>query len=215
MKNFVVIGLGRFGSALARELSVLGNEVIAVDRSEHQVNAVADEVTHAMTADIHDENVLRRIGVAECDCAIVAFASDIQSNILVTLLLKDLGVKKVIAKASNAMHVRVLQKIGADQIVFPEADMGKRMARILSSGRMLDYIDIGGEYKVAEVRCPAHWAGRKLRELDLRTKYNINVLLIKNNDRLINPSADYVIEKNDVAVIMGLEDDVWVVSNEK
>ena len=87
MKSFVVIGLGRFGSALARELSVLGNEVIAVDRSEHQVNAVADEVTHAMTADIHDENVLRRIGVAECDCAIVAFASDIQSNILVTLLL--------------------------------------------------------------------------------------------------------------------------------
>ena len=111
MKTFVVIGLGRFGTAIARQLSVLGNEVIAIDRDESRVNAIADDVTHAVAADIRDEDILRRIGVQECDCAIVSFASSLQDNILVTLLLKELGVKRVIAKACSDMHVRVLQKL--------------------------------------------------------------------------------------------------------
>lgn len=218
MKTFVVIGLGRFGMSIARELSALDNEVIAIDRSEDRVNAIADEVTHAMVADIQDENVLRRMGVSECDCAIVAFASSLQDNILVTLLLKELGVKRVIAKASNDMHVRVLQKVGADQIVFPEDDMGMRLARILSSGRVIDYVDIGGEYKVAEIKCPKAWHGKTLRQLSLRNKCNINVLLIKTkgaSGELINPAADYVVDEDDVMVIMGLDKDVTVVSDEE
>lgn len=216
MKTFVVIGLGRFGTALARELSALDHEVIAIDRDEARVNAIADEVTHAMAADIHDENVLRRLGVAECDCAIVAFASDLQDNILVTLLLKELGVRRVIAKAQSDLHVRVLQKVGADQIVFPEDDMGVRLARILSSGRVIDYIDIGGEYKVAEMHAPRSWQGRSLRQLDLRRSSTINVLLIKTQNArgpLVSPTADYVFQPDDVVVVMGLDGDVTEISD--
>lgn len=218
MKTFVVIGLGRFGTTIARQLSVLGNEVIAIDRDEARVNAIADDVTHAVAADIRDEDILRRIGVQECDCAIVSFASSLQDNILVTLLLKELGVKRVIAKACSDMHVRVLQKVGADQIVFPEYDMGARLARILSSGRMIDYVDIGGEYKVAEIRCPSSWSGKNLRQLSLRSRYSINVLLIKTGDggeKLINPGADYEVRTDDVMVVMGLDKDIAEISDEK
>ncbi len=217
MKTFVVIGMGRFGSTLACRLAELGQEVIAVDRSEERINEIADRVTHAMAADIKDENVLRRLGVSECDCAIVAFASSLQDNILVTLLLKELGVKRVIAKASNDMHVRVLQKVGADQIVFPEADMGSRLAKILTSGRVIDYVDIGGHYKVAEIRCPLSWRNKTLMALDLRRGSGINVLLIKNQGGkgpLVNPTADYVIKEDDIAVVMGTEEDLSAVSDD-
>lgn len=218
MKTFVVIGLGRFGTSIARELSRLGHEVIAVDREETHVNAIADEVTHAMTADIHDENVLRRIGVAECDCAVVAFASSIQDNILVTLLLKELGVKRVIAKACSDMHVRVLQKIGADQTIFPEDEMGIRLARVLASGRVIDYVDIGGEYKVAELKCPKAWVGKSLRELEVRAKHKVNVMLVKTkggSGEMINPQADYVVKHDDIMVIMGHDRDVSEIGDEQ
>jgi len=218
MKTFVVIGLGRFGTAIARELAALDHEVIAIDRDENKVNAIADEVTHAMAADIQDENVLRRMGVAECDCAIVAFATSLQDNILVTLLLKELGVKRVIAKARSEMHVRVLKKVGADQIVFPEEDMGIRLARILDSGRVLDYVDIGGQYRVAEIQPPSEWHGKSLMALDLRRSSNLNVLLIKTQrgkGQLVNPSAEYVIRPDDIVVVMGEEKDVAEVSDEE
>ncbi|MBQ5760271.1 MAG: TrkA family potassium uptake protein [Clostridia bacterium] len=218
MKTFVVIGLGRFGTAIARELSQLGNEVIAVDRDEAKVAAIADEVTHAMAADIQDEDVLRRMGVTECDCAIVAFATSLQDNILVTLLLKELGVKRVIAKARSEMHVRVLKKVGADQIVFPEADMGVRLARILDSGRVRDYVDIGGQYRVAEIGAPEAWHGKSLQALDLRRRHRLNVLLIKTqngNGQLVNPSAEYIVKADDIVVVMGLDQDVSEVSDEE
>ncbi|MBR5284235.1 MAG: TrkA family potassium uptake protein [Clostridia bacterium] len=218
MKSFVVIGLGRFGTAIARELSLLGHEVIAIDRDETKVNDIADEVTHAMAADIQDEGVLRRLGVTECDCAVVAFASSLQDNILVTLLLKELGVKRVIAKARSEMHVRVLKKVGADQIVFPEEDMGIRLARILDSGRVLDYVDIGGQYRVAEIRSPEDWHGKSLQALDLRRRHRLNVLLVKTqngNGQLVNPSAEYIVKADDIIVVMGLDQDVSEVSDEE
>jgi trk system potassium uptake protein TrkA len=218
MKTFVVIGLGRFGTAIARELSQLGNEVIAVDRDEAKVAAIADEVTHAMAADIQDEDVLRRMGVTECDCAIVAFATSLQDNILVTLLLKELGVKRVISKARSEMHVRVLKKVGADQIVFPEADMGVRLARNLDSGRVRDYVDIGGQYRVAEIGAPEDWHGKSLQALDLRRSHRLNVLLIKTqngNGQLVNPSAEYIVKADDIVVVMGLDQDVSEVSDEE
>ena len=218
MKSFVVIGLGRFGMAIARELAKLGHEVIAIDRDEAKINEIADEVTHAMSGDIHDEDVLRRMGVAECDCAVVAFATSLQDNILVTLLLKELGVKRVIAKARSEMHVRVLKKVGADQIIFPEEDMGIRLARSLDSDNLLASIDIGGEYRVAEIRAPREWYGKSLVELNLRRRSNLNVLLIKTQGgkgQLVNPSAEYVIRADDLIVVMGLDQDVSEVSDEK
>ncbi|MEG2378512.1 MAG: TrkA family potassium uptake protein, partial [Clostridia bacterium] len=132
MKSFVVIGMGRFGSALAIELTSLGHEVLAVDENEEAITRVADHVTHAVIGDAKDENVIRSIGVRNFDCAVVAIAGDIQDSVLVTLMLKDLGVKKVIAQAQSLMHQRVLERIGADQVVFPELDMGQRVAQTLA-----------------------------------------------------------------------------------
>jgi trk system potassium uptake protein TrkA len=217
MKSFVVIGLGRFGTSVALELASLGNEVVVIDRIEERINAIADDVTHALVADIRDENVLRRAGVAECDCAIVAFASNLQENILVTLLLKELGVPHVVAKASNAMHVRVLQKVGADQIVFPESDMGVRMARSLSSDAVLDYVDLDEEYKIAEIKCPVGWQNRPLRDLDLRAKHNINVLLIKSGGtgKRVIPDANTVLRPGDAVVVLGGEKAIEEISDDE
>ena len=133
MKSFVVIGVGRFGAALAKELTELGHEVLALDQSEEAITHIADHVTHAVIGDAKDENVIRSIGVRNFDCAVVAIASDIQDSVLVTLMLKDMGVKKVIAKAQSLMHMRVLERIGADQVVFPERDMGQRVAQSLAA----------------------------------------------------------------------------------
>ena len=217
MKSFVVIGLGRFGTSVALELASLGNEVVVIDRNEERINAIADDVTHALVADIRDENVLRRVGVAECDCAIVAFASNLQENILVTLLLKELGVPHVVAKASNAMHVRVLQKVGADQIVFPESDMGVRMARSLSSDAVLDYVDLDEEYKIAEIKCPVGWQNRPLRDLDLRARHNINVLLIKSGGtgKRVIPDANTVLRPGDAVVVLGGEKAIEEISDDE
>ena len=160
MKSFVVIGLGRFGRALAVELFRLGHEVLAVDKSEERVSEIADFVTHAVRADARDEQALRAIGARNFDCAVVAFAGETQDNILTTLLLKELGVKYVVAKGHDELHTRVLQKIGADRVVFPESDMGVRLAQIISSNNLVDYIDISDDYSIIEMTAPPRW-GRK------------------------------------------------------
>jgi len=217
MKSFVVIGLGRFGSSLARELAAQGNEVFAVDNDEKRVNEIADDVDRAMVADIQDENILRRMGVAECDCAVVAFANNLQNSILVTLLLKEVGVPRVVAKAGNEMHYRVLKKVGADQIVFPERDMGIRMARSLSSDAMLDYVDLDEEYKIAEIKCPKEWENKKLRELDLRARCSINILLIKSGGlgKRVIPDANTVLRPGDAVVVLGGEKAIEEISDDE
>ena len=142
MRQFVVIGIGRFGGAIAETLSRLGHEVLAIDTDEEVIQKISDKVTHAVAADATDESVLKSLGVRNFDVAVVAIGSDIQSSIMTTLMLKELGIRYVVAKAQNELHARVLMKIGADKIVFPERDMGERVAHNLISSNILDYIEL-------------------------------------------------------------------------
>ena len=203
-KQFIVIGLGRFGSSVAETLYSLGNDVLAVDHDEDVVQNISEKVTHAVQIDANDENSLRALGIRNFDCAVISIGSDIQSSILATLLVKELGVKHVVAKATNELHAKVLYKIGANRVVFPEWDMGIRVAHNLVSSNILDYIELSPDYSIAEVVSPEEWHNKTIRELNIRARYGINVMAIKrNNDINVSPEADSVIESGDVIVAIG------------
>ena len=203
-RQFIVIGLGRFGTSVAETLYSLGNDVLAVDHDEDVVQNISDKVTHAVQVDANDENSLRALGIRNFDCAVISIGSDIQSSILATLLVKELGVKYVIAKATNALHAKVLYKIGANRVVFPERDMGVRVAHNLVSSNILDYIELSPDFSIAEVVSPEEWHNKTLRELNIRAQYGINVMAIKrNNDIDVSPSPDNIIEKGDIIVAIG------------
>ncbi|MFT5875353.1 MAG: trk system potassium uptake protein TrkA [Clostridium sp.] len=203
-RQFIVIGLGRFGTSVAETLYSLGNDVLAVDFDEEVVQNISDNVTHAVQVDANDENSLRALGIRNFDVAVISIGSNIQSSILATLLVKELGVKYVITKATNALHAKVLYKIGANRVVFPERDMGVRVAHNLVSSNILDYIELSPDYSIAEVVSPEEWHNKTLRELNIRAQYGINVMAIKrNNDIDVSPSADNSIEPGDVIVAIG------------
>ncbi|CDF58472.1 potassium channel family protein [Thermobrachium celere] len=208
-KQFVVIGLGRFGSSIAKTLYSLGHEVLAIDKDEEVVQDISEYVTHAVQADATDEATLKSLGIRNFDIAVVTIGSDVQSSVLVTLLVKELGVKYVIAKAQNELHAKVLYKIGADRVVFPERDMGVRVAHNLCSSNILDYIELSPDYSIMEVTALEEWENKTLKELNLRTRYGINIMAIKrDNDINISPSAEDVIKKGDVLVVIGGTDDI-------
>lgn len=203
-RQFIVIGLGRFGTSVAETLYSLGNDVLAVDYDEDVVQNISDKVTHAVQVDANDENSLRALGIRNFDCAVISIGTNIQSSILATLLVKELGVKYVITKATNALHAKVLYKIGANRVVFPERDMGVRVAHNLVSSNILDYIELSPDYSIAEVVSPEEWHNKTLRELNIRAQYGINVMAIKrNNDIDVSPSADNTIEPGDIIVAIG------------
>ncbi|MCB2307495.1 TrkA family potassium uptake protein [Clostridium estertheticum] len=203
-KQFIVIGLGRFGTAVAETLYALGNDVLAVDSDEEVVQNISDSVTHSVQVDANDENSLRALGIRNFDCAVIGIGDNIQSSILATVLAKELGVKYVITKATNALHAKVLYKIGADRVVFPERDMGERVAHNLVSSNILDYIELSPDYSIAEVVSPIEWHNKTLRELNIRAKYGINVMAIKReNDVDVSLSADNIIEPGDIIVAIG------------
>lgn len=203
-KQFAVIGLGRFGSSVAKTLYSLGNEVLAIDSEEDVVQEIADSVTHAVQMDATDENALRSLGIRNFDIAVVAIGSDIQSSIMVTLLVKEMGVKYLIAKANNDLHAKVLHKIGADRVVLPEKDMGVRVAHNLMTTNILDYIELSPDYSIAEMEVPEEWSGKTLRELDLRVRHGVNVMAIKRENSInISPSAGDRLLFGDVIVAIG------------
>jgi trk system potassium uptake protein TrkA len=203
-RQFIVIGLGRFGTSVAETLYSSGNDVLAVDFDEETVQNISDRVTHAVQVDANDENSLKALGIRNFDCAVISIGSNIQASILATLLVKELGVKYVITKATNELHAKVLYKIGADRVVFPERDMGVRVAHNLVSSNILDYIELSPDYSIAEVVSPEEWHNKTLRELNIRAQYGINVMAIKrNNDIDISPSADNIVEIGDVIVAIG------------
>jgi trk system potassium uptake protein TrkA len=202
--QFAVIGLGRFGSSVARTLFEMDYEVMGIDEDEEKVNENIHNVTHAIVADSTDETALREIGIRNFDVVVVAIGVDIQASILTTLLLKELGVKKIVAKAQNERHGQVLYKVGADRVVFPERDMGIRVAHNLISANVLDFIELAEDYSVAEVVVSSKMVGKTLRQLDVRAKYGVNVIAIKSGEEFnIAPRPDDVIKQNDVLVVIG------------
>ncbi len=208
-KEFVVIGLGRFGGSICRELSEQGMEVMAIDLDEDRVNEFAAIASHAVVADTTDESVLKSLGIRNFDHVIVAIGDDIQSSILTTLMLKEAGVKKVTAKAQNDYHEKVLLKIGADQVVHPERDMGRRIAHNIVSNNVLDYLELSDEHSIMEIIANESLAGNTLIDLDIRARYGINIVAIKRGkDIFVSPQADEPIQLNDVLIIIGADKDI-------
>ncbi|OMF38868.1 potassium uptake system protein [Paenibacillus sp. FSL H8-0548] len=208
-KQFAVIGMGRFGSSVAKSLTDMGFEVLAIDSSEQRIQEVVNTVTHAVSADSTDEEALRALGIRNFDVVVVAIGQDIQSSILTTLILKDLGVKTLIVKAQNELHGKVVHKIGADKVVFPERDMGVRVAHHIVSPNILDYIEISDDYSIIEIKAPVPMIGRSLKQLDIRAKYKCNVMAIKKGTEMnIAPYADDLISQEDVLVIVGKNSDL-------
>lgn len=214
MKQFVILGLGRFGSSLARTLYALGHDVLAVDEREDIIQDISDSVTHAVQADATDENSLRALGLRNFDVAVVTIGSNIQASILVTLIVKELGVKYVVAKAQSELHAKVLYKIGADRVVFPERDMGVRLAHNLVSSNVLDFIELAPDYSIVEIAALPEWEGKTLKDLDMRARYGINIMAIKRDEEInISPRADDVIKTNDILVVIGSNEDLVRIEN--
>jgi trk system potassium uptake protein TrkA len=209
-KQFIVIGMGRFGQSVARCLTAMGKEVLAVDKGEENINDIAPFVTHAVQADATDEKTLSALGLRNFDVAVVTIGDDIQASILVTLLCKELGVGFVVAKAQSDLHAKVLLKIGADKVVFPERDMGMRLAHNLAAANVIDYIQVSGDLSVLEVGALDIWAEKSLMDLDFRMKYGANVIAIKGKDGKLNtlPRGDDVIHKGDTLIVVGQATDI-------
>ena len=204
MKCYIVIGLGRFGSEVARRLCQLGCEVLAVDSSSDLVQDISADVTHAVVADARDKGVLRALGAADFDCAIVAIGGSLADSILATMNLKELGVPYVVCKAHDETHREVLQKLGADQVVIPEQENAARLARSLSCPNVLDYIELSDEYGIIEVPAPKRWLDKTLKELNVRAKLGVNIIAIKRDGKVnVSPAADYQILAGDTMVVLG------------
>jgi len=210
MKQFAIIGLGRFGSSIAKTLYQMGHDVLAIDNDPEEVQEISDYVTHAVQADATDEVTLNTLGIRNFDVAVITIGTDIQSSILITLLCKEMGVKYVLAKAQNELHAKVLYRIGADKVVFPERDMGSRVAHNLVSSNILDYIELAPEYSLVEIVPNPEWEGKSLRQLNIRAKYGVNVIAIKRGDGKVNvaPQAEDVVENDDILVVIGNNDDI-------
>ena len=205
MKHSVlVIGLGRFGMAAARELMALGHEVLAIDTSEALVNDIAPDVTHAIQLDASDEDALQAVGVGDFQHAIVAISSNTEASIFATMTLKNLGVGNVIAKASSALHGSILERVGADRVVYPEREMGTRVSHTFSIRLVIDYIDVAPGFGIVKVHPPANFVGKTLRELDLVNRFKLTpIALRRGNNVTVNPHRDDRIEATDELILIG------------
>ena len=217
MRQCVVVGLGTFGGSVAKALVEKGCEVLAIDEDEERVKEISDTVTQAVQADATDEKTLRSLGVDKMDIAIVSTGENMEGSILITLLMKELGVKTIVAKAISPSHGTVLRKVGATRVVFPERDTGVRVAESLATPDILEHIALSPEYSILEVHAPKSFIGRTLREIDVRAKHGVNIIAIKRKlpyltetgesdfkeEILITPGADEEVADGDILVVLG------------
>lgn len=204
MKSFVVIGLGRFGTEVACRLYESGNEVLAIDSHSDLVQQISNDVTHAVVGDARDKGVLRALGVASFDCAVVAIGGSLADSVLATMNLKELGVPRIVCKAHDETHRQVLQKLGADQVVIPEKENAARLAKNLTSPNVLEYIELSQEYGIIEVPVPKSWMGKTLIELNVRAKLGVNIIAIERGGQInVSPGANYRMENGEILVILG------------
>lgn len=221
-KNFAVIGLGRFGSNIARALAEKGFDVIVIDSDENEVREFSEIVTHSFVLDATDEKALQDAGVNDVDIAIVSVGHKIDDSILITLLLKELGVKQVIAKAVNERHGKILQRIGADKVIYPEREVATRLAESFVSTKIFDYIELSPTHSIIELATPKQFIGKSIKELALREKFHVSLIAIKRkipivtekgtpdfNDEInIAPGADDEIQEGDVITLLGRYEDL-------
>lgn len=208
-KEFAVIGLGRFGGSVCRELSIEGMNVLAIDIDEDKVNEFKNVASYAVIADSTDEGTLKELGIRNIDHVIVAIGDNIQASILTTVILTDLGIKKITVKAQNDYHEKILNKIGADQVVHPERDMGKRIAHNIISNNILDYLEVSDEHSIVEVKAGKKMLGKSMIDLDIRANYGCNVVAIKSGkDINVSPNSEDVLQKDDILIVIGADHDI-------
>jgi trk system potassium uptake protein TrkA len=210
-KQIVVIGLGRFGASVARTLHTIGHDVLALDMDEKTVQNVAAEITHSIQADGTNETVLRELGIGNFDIAIVAIGSAVEASVLSTILLKNLGVPYVIARADNVLHGSILEKIGADNVVYPEQEMGARVAHIVTLPEISYYMPLVAGYGVARMTAPAYLVGEKLSDLGFgpKGKWEVAVVLIQREKEIIvTPSQQEPVRDGDIIVVAGNNDNL-------
>ena len=204
MKSYIVIGLGLFGQALARQLCKLGAEVLAMDVRSDLVQLVSADVTHAVVGDAQDKEILRALGVRDFDCAIIAIGDDLAASVLITMNLQELEVPYIVCKAHDETHRRVLEKLGVNRVVIPEQENAQRLGRSLHSHNVLEYIELSEDYGILEVPAPKSWVGKTLKELNVRAKLGVNIIAVESGKVTnVSPSADYCIRKDDVMVVLG------------
>ncbi|MCR4945093.1 MAG: TrkA family potassium uptake protein [Clostridium sp.] len=208
-KQYIVIGLGSFGKAVARNLNDMGNDVLAIDKSMEAVQEISEYVTHAVQVDATDEAALKNLGIRNFDVAIIAIGSNIQSSIMATLIAKEAGISHIVAKGNNELHAKVLYKVGVDKVILPEKDMGARVAHNLVSSNILDYIELASDYSIMQIETLNKWNGKTLKDLDFRREYGINIIAIKNKgDINISPAADVALNKDDILVALGQDENL-------
>ena len=204
MRSYLVVGLGRFGSEVARRLCDMGCEVMVVDCRSELVQQISSDVTQAVVADARDKEVLKALGADNFDCAIVAIGASLGDSVLATMNLKELGVPYVVCKAHDETHRQVLLKLGADKVVIPEQEQANRLARNLSSPNVLDYIELSDACGIIELPAPSQWIGKSLKDLNVRAKMGVNIIAVKQGKTInVSPGADYEIMPGDVMEILG------------
>lgn len=211
MRQFAVIGLGRFGWSVAKTLSEKGHQVLAVDTDEELVQEASEFVTEAVQVDSTDEKALKAVGITNVDVAVVGIGTNLEASILTTLILKELGVQHVVARAVTDDHGKVLKKVGATKVVFLERDMGSRVANSLISPSILEHIELCPEFSIMETVPPKEFIGKSIRDLDVRAKHGLNIIAVRNKDLSLEgsgelnvaPKADYIIKQGDIFVIIG------------
>ena len=203
-QSFVVIGCGRFGRSVAKTLYSLGQDVLAIDKSLEVVDEIADDVTQSVQADITEEELLRSLGIANYDVAIIGITSNMESSIISTILVKELGVREIICKAKDELQGRILEKVGATRVLYPERDMGEKLANSLASKNIVEFIDLDTSYSIVELFAHRKWVGHTIAELALRSKFGINVIAIKGSGGVnISPAATDRIRQGDILVVLG------------
>lgn len=209
-KSFLIVGLGRFGASLALELCALGHEVLALDIRGEAVQPLADRVTHAVVGDARDPDVLSSVGARNFDCAVVAAGGDLGISALITLNLKELQGPKVVGKANSEVHAKVLKKIGADLVVFPEREMALRLAHSLASSDILNFIELSDEYSIVERMVPREWVGKSIVQLDIRAKWKLTVIAVRTGEKMnVAPDRDFVFQsEEDCLVVLGHNKDI-------
>ena len=208
VKSYAVLGLGSFGKSVARSFMELGIEVLAVDRNKIIVNEIASEVTYAVQMDVTNEDALKSIGVEKMDGVIVAIGENLEASVMATLLVKELGVPYVVAKAETEMQKKILEKIGADKVVFPEKEMGVRLAKNIA-GNFLDVFDLSSKDSMVELKVKEEWIGKSIRELDFRNRYHLNIVAFRRDGKLESfPDPDDVLQRDDIIITVGKNEDL-------
>lgn len=214
MKSILLIGMGKFGQSLGQKLLNMGDEVMIVDKNEDRINLLATKYTDAVIADCMNEDNLKTLDIPSFDACVVAIGDDFQSSLETTSILKDLGAKWVVSRATTEIQRKFLLRNGADEVVYPDKDIAEKLAVKLNSAKIFDYIELNSEYSIVEVAAPTHWAGKRLADLNPRKKYGLNILTIKKGSTVVDTlDANYTFENGDHMLVFGNTEKILAFAN--